>query len=226
MTFSNIGKSLLLFAVGLTAVFLGLVLIHKGIDLSPTIGGLVVFGLLLMVLPYLPPLKLGLGKDGVTFQTLQEQVADLRQDAAGERASRSALQKLVDVKPLKSEMSAEGNRVGDQNKGKFGGSSLVNGRKLEAVITEIPGTELARVRISVHAVDAGKPLSGNVTFCLHETFKPEDKQTVPVNAAGIAQIEVTCYGAFTVGAEADDGRTLLELNLKDQPGAFEPWSKR
>lgn len=35
---------------------------------------------------------------------------------------------------------------------------------------------------------------------------------------GIAEDKIVSYGAFTIGAETDNGQTRLELDLMDVPG--------
>lgn len=60
-----------------------------------------------------------------------------------------------------------------------------------------------------------RPLEGAVRFFLHPTFTPE---TVEVAAErGVARLPLHAYGAFTVGATADDGFTCLELDLAADP---------
>jgi hypothetical protein len=61
------------------------------------------------------------------------------------------------------------------------------------------------------------PLRGITRFHLHPTFIPS---VVPVVAEeGIARLERLAYGAFTVGAEVDDGATQLELDLAEDSNA-------
>jgi hypothetical protein len=61
----------------------------------------------------------------------------------------------------------------------------------------------------------GPPLEDEVVFHLHPTFT---KNVVHVPAKnGRARLSLGGWGAFTVGAEADGGRTTLELDLsKDE----------
>jgi len=61
-----------------------------------------------------------------------------------------------------------------------------------------------------------------VQFFLHDTFK-NDRPIVTVGPNGAAELKLTAWGAFTVGAIADDGRTKLELDLQtleDAPVEF------
>lgn len=108
----------------------------------------------------------------------------------------------------------------DPNRGKFGGSSVSNGRVLEAVITPAVNAQSAAcdVVISVKSTDPKeKPLKGRVEFFLHPTFGRWKRYQVNVKQ-GAAQDRITSWGVFTVGAIADDGKTKLELNLREVPG--------
>jgi hypothetical protein len=97
----------------------------------------------------------------------------------------------------------------DPQKGRWGGQSRRFGRELRA-----SGRELSPGWFEIDLVVAtlnGPPLTGSVQFHLHPTFA---KPTVAVDAEdGQATFTLTTYGAFTVGAVADDGRTTLELDL-------------
>ena len=102
----------------------------------------------------------------------------------------------------------------DPQKGKWGGRSEVNGRKVSADVREIePGWFEAA--ITVRSTDSGRPLIGEVVFHLHPTIIPSIRRAT-VNE-GVASINVESYGAYTVGVEADGGKTHLEpisRNLK------------
>jgi cellulose biosynthesis protein BcsQ len=107
----------------------------------------------------------------------------------------------------------------DPQKGRWGGQSRRFGRELRAAGRELsPGWFEIEL---VVASTAGSALTGSVQFHLHPTFA---KPVVVVEAEnGKAMWTLTCYGAFTVGAVADDGRTTLELDLsevEDLPSAF------
>lgn len=109
----------------------------------------------------------------------------------------------------------------DPRKGLWGGSSIdtATGRRLSATVTPAPGSStLFKVTLMVEAIDpVSKPLTGIVNFHLHPTFRRAD---VPVEAReSRATLVLTAWGAFTVGADADDGRTRLELDLAMLPGA-------
>jgi hypothetical protein len=113
----------------------------------------------------------------------------------------------------------------DPNKGKFGGVSQANGRVLIARIDprpETPGIYL--LTLTVKASTLSNPLQGFVTFHLHPTFR-QRIVTRPVDR-GEATLVVLTYGAFTVGAVADEGRTRLELDLAQHPEATEEFRSR
>jgi hypothetical protein len=115
---------------------------------------------------------------------------------------------------------------GDQNKGQFGGTSEVNERKLTAKVTPLgPNSIHCRVDMMVTG-SVLKPLVGRVTFHLHETYKPKDQaEVIAVNNQ--ATFTIFAYGAFTIGAVADDGQTRLELDLADPAlGGPEAWRRR
>jgi hypothetical protein len=107
----------------------------------------------------------------------------------------------------------------DPHKGRFGGSSRANGRELRATITPASATDaaLCHVQITVQATPGSSPLSDPVVLHLHPTFHPDSVSVTP--SEGIARLDRLARGAFTVGVEADEGRTRLELDLAEQPDA-------
>ena len=107
----------------------------------------------------------------------------------------------------------------DPNKGRFGGSPESNGRRLTASIKPVAGPKSSRcdVTIRVASTDPQKPLTGRVKFHLHPTFRQWSSYDVDVKG-GIAEDRISSYGAFTIGVEADEGKTRLELDLVDVPG--------
>jgi hypothetical protein len=103
----------------------------------------------------------------------------------------------------------------DPQEGRWGGQPVSNGRRLSAVVKPLPGDEdFFRLRIEVASTDeTNNPLTGKVYFHLHDTFDEPDP-VVKVRD-GRAVLNLVAYGAFTVGAEADDRKTRLELNLAE-----------
>jgi hypothetical protein len=111
----------------------------------------------------------------------------------------------------------------DPQKGRFGGKAQHGGRCLTASCDEASANaRFLRVNLEVSRVDPSTPpLEGWVIFYLHDTFMPS-VQTVAVQD-GLARLSLLSYGAFTVGAVADGGATLLELDLAQDarlPEAF------
>lgn len=73
-----------------------------------------------------------------------------------------------------------------------------------------------RIQLTLAPVGVGEPIVGRVYFLIHHTF-PQTK--VPVTAKdGQATLERYAYGAFTVVALADGGKTQLALDLSTLPG--------
>lgn len=110
----------------------------------------------------------------------------------------------------------------DPQKGQWGGHPRRNDRELLAEIKPEPGEgDWYRIRLTVRSTNPAKPLTGAVRFHLHPTFDtPAD---VEVDASGVSQLELLAWGSFTVGAEADNGQTKLELDLaevQDAPKQF------
>jgi hypothetical protein len=112
----------------------------------------------------------------------------------------------------------------DPWKGQFGGKSVANDRELKAEIKPILGSlGLYSIKLTVSSLhQQTNPLSGAVQFFLHPTFN-NDKPIITVGPYGVAELYLKAWGAFTVGALADDGQTKLELDLstlKTAPAQF------
>lgn len=104
----------------------------------------------------------------------------------------------------------------DPWKGVFGGKSLDPraGRALSAVVTPLKSVEgWYSIVLAVRAVGQAAPLEGKVRFFLHDTFRNDRPEIQARN--GVAQLHVKGWGAFTVGAVCDDGKTKLELDLAE-----------
>ncbi|MFN7948349.1 MAG: tetratricopeptide repeat protein [Blastocatellia bacterium] len=110
----------------------------------------------------------------------------------------------------------------DQNdpwKGAFGGEAERNQRILTATVsplTESP--DMFALKLTVRSTDpASYPLRGNVQFYLHPTFGADKPVVRADESTSQAVYETRAWGAFTVGAVADEGRTQLELDLSRLP---------
>ncbi len=107
----------------------------------------------------------------------------------------------------------------DPWKGVFGGFSKSRNRELSAEI--LPGSTPmhSRIRLGVQSTKPDSdPLRGSVQFFLHSSFR-NDRPVVRVSPAGLAELSIDAWGAFTVGAVADAGLTHLELDLAEHPDA-------
>ena len=95
-------------------------------------------------------------------------------------------------------------REGDPHHGAFGAASTRRGRSLTATFADA-----FHVTLRVRATPRGAPLTGSVRFHLHPML-PNPVRDVAVKD-GAAELELALPVPFTVGAEADDGKTPLEL---------------
>lgn len=109
----------------------------------------------------------------------------------------------------------------DPQKGRFGGQAERNNRKLDASVERTSDPDWFRFWVWVESTDKeNNPLTGDVVFYLHDSFSPSIYIIKPheFSADGRAGIRLSrggliSYGAFTVGAVADNGATSLELDL-------------
>jgi hypothetical protein len=161
-------------------------------------------------LPGRPPGAVPEGKKGVAAVA-----------AAKKAKGKSALELAADAKIQ--QIGPTDDWDSDPNSGEFGGSQTNNDRILEATITPKAGKDGAActVKFKVRSTDPkNHPLTGEVYFFLHPSFGNWQKYAVDVDK-GVAQDEITSWGAFTIGALADDGKTELELDLEDVEGGTE-----
>jgi hypothetical protein len=111
----------------------------------------------------------------------------------------------------------------DQQKGRWDGKAEQNQRRVRAEnIVESRTRNFCKFYLVVEPTGAeAPPLTGEVIFHLHQSFHPD--RVVRKAKDGKARLDISGYGAFTVGVEADDGATRLELDLaqvKDFPQWF------
>ncbi len=192
---------------------------------------LLLFGVFI-ILAILPRLKsFNFSKDGVSadFQEIakalneaQSQMAQTPQVPQGGRTATEEMKHLFIEE--KTRMVNETSAL-DPQKGRWGGKAENNNRKLSAIISRMTGSDWAEIILRVESTDPKKdPLKGIVTFHLHPTFINSSPVIIVLN--GIAEIKTKAWGAFTVGAVADNGKTTLELDLQGLPGSYEPFNSR
>jgi len=170
--------------------------------------------------------KFSFGKDGIVF----EAVEGLRAEVAATRKVAEENQRVVSLgvggkrrdaraasTPGAKALKLPAPTVPDDpQKGRFGGLATRNGRRLSARVEPAQGYPgNYDVRLEVASTDATKPLGGRVTFYLHDSFTRSVEHVQAVE--GVATLELLAYGAFTVGVVVDDGDTLLELDLSEDP---------
>lgn len=118
----------------------------------------------------------------------------------------------------------------DPQKGRFGGQpASSDGRlKLSATVQPLggPDGELFSVSLRVESLVPKVPLSGPVKFFLHSTYSPDNAVIVPQLGSPVCLLELIAWGAFTVGAMADGGKTLLELDLASLDSAPKKFRER
>ena len=102
----------------------------------------------------------------------------------------------------------------DRQKGRFGGKSENNGRRISATVNKRRVGIYYPFILTVESTNPlNNPLVGEVIFFLHQSFTPSVIKVIAEN--GKAVFSDSAYGAFTVGAVSDDGNTLLELDLAE-----------
>lgn len=106
----------------------------------------------------------------------------------------------------------------DDRKHRFGVIPYRGHRELSARVVESWNHTLS-IRLTVRSTSPrAHPLRGRVRFYLHSSFK-KPTQTVRVKRGLAVLDEWEADNAFTVGAIADQGSTMLELDLAQLPGA-------
>jgi hypothetical protein len=103
----------------------------------------------------------------------------------------------------------------DPQKDLWGGEAEPKGRdrRLSAVVRTVPGEKKwFQIRLKVESSKESNPLTGKVTFYLHDSF---DEPVITVRVRnGAAILTVVAIGAFTVGAKVEeDNGTVTELEL-------------
>ena len=110
----------------------------------------------------------------------------------------------------------------DPQKGQWGGLAERNGRLLTATV-EALSQDWFGITLEIRRL-TGPPLEGTVEFHLHPTFTRHIEQVTVKD--GKATLPLSAWGAFTVGALADKGRTRLELDLSQNPSFPQTFRER
>lgn len=151
---------------------------------------------------------------------LKTQSNDLQEKIINTKLSNDNVKLLKTTKQGKKDTEKSGKQISypdDPQKGKWGGYADVNGRHLRAEVLKKNIEGYYRVKLTVTG-DIDNPINGLVKFHLHDTFHNPDPIIAVKN--NIAELHLNwVYGAFTVGAEADNGQTKLELDLSELENA-------
>ena len=107
--------------------------------------------------------------------------------------------------------------VDDPNKGQVGLARERLGRRLRANVSTGDRPDWFRVERTVESTN-DLPLSGDVEFYLHPTFRPPVARAKTGGGQNVT-LTLSAWGAFTVGAIAEEGLTRLELDLAKLRGA-------
>jgi hypothetical protein len=240
--------------VGVCVIGLGIALALNGVKVDQSIAILIAIGTLLLAWPVLSTrlAKFSIGKDGLSVE-LKDKIAAVESKVASAQTGVSFLARRVERgREARLAQSSFLNLVGDRLdipskfetaamdwappkaptfeddplKGRFGGLNSRDGRTLMAKVRPHPSVpEWAIVDLKVEALPNAPRIADPVTFHLHPTFAPNDVQVISPDSAGVVRLEITSYGAFTVGVDAGHG-VQLELDLATADGAFEPWKDR
>jgi hypothetical protein len=147
------------------------------------------------------------------YDELQTKVENAQSLALGSGGSPPADGAAATASALATASYQPGGVPDDPWKGVFGGRSLNGTRELSADISPMNENGHCKVQLRVCSTQPARhPLQGSVQFFLHNTFV-NDRPVISVSPGGVAELTLTAWGAFTVGAIADGGRTRLELDL-------------
>jgi hypothetical protein len=107
----------------------------------------------------------------------------------------------------------------DIQKGRWGGLSVNNGKKISATVSKNQWQDLYDVNIKVESTVNGQTLDQAVAVFVHDSYGIEDDvvYVAPDASKGGAVLNILAWEAFTVGALCTDG-TELELDLNEQKG--------
>lgn len=154
---------------------------------------------------------------------MAEVINDTQQKMTDLGGGKTISEKFDEVKAEVNNIAA--NDPDDPQKSKWGGKSESNERKITAKIEPSENPALYKVTLEVCSTNPANPLTGFVKFHLHPTFN-NDNPIIAVTD-GIARLVLNkVYGAFTAGAEADEGNTRLEIDLAELSGAPQEFRDR
>lgn len=190
--------------------------------------------LLILLFPRLQTFSISpTGGINITLKDLQEQVTQLKiqnNELQAKTTEEGGGKTINEVKAHEVKIMMDENKktsttiINDLQKNRWGGKPENNDRRLSATVRNSLYPSFYEVDITVTGTKE-KPLTGLVNFHLHNTFKNSDPTIAVINGKATLLLK-RVYGAFTVGAETDNGVTRLELDLADLKEAPEEFRKR
>ena len=154
---------------------------------------------------------------GANIQTVIKNLIDSGEVKKGNENIELHLDKMIDEAKLRLHKGLVTHHD-DPQKGQWKSVAINNERELKAsVIEEAKG--LYKVKLQIISTNPkNNPLKNGdiVLFALHNSLGDPPIKLVKVEKHS-AELGFYCYGAFTVGAFADDGNTELELDLAELP---------
>jgi hypothetical protein len=172
----------------------------------------------MLLLPRLQTFSISPSGINVTLQNLEQNVSNLMQQtntlqakSAGTGGIKPADETDQKKAPL---LKKPDTNADDPQKNKWGGKSERNDRKMTAEVKATKSPGFYQVSISVESTNTGNPLAGVVNFHLHPTFINPNPVIAVRDGKAVLELKKV-YGAFTVGADMDNGKTSLELDLAE-----------
>ena len=191
--------------------------------------------IVMLLLPRLQTFSISpTGGINVSLQNLQQNVSNLMQQTNSLQGTSTGIggikaanitsgQKNLLIEDIQS--TSAPSDPNDPQKGKWGGNSTNNERRISAEVKTTTNPSLFHVSIIVESTNVDNPLNGIVNFHLHPTFSNPHPVISVRNGKAVLDLRKV-YGAFTVGADLDNGKTFLELNLAKLPDAPEEFKLR
>ena len=190
--------------------------------------------IMMLLLPRLQNLSIGPAGINLTLQNLQQSLSNMVQQSNTIQATSAGpggmiqpsgpdqiKQMLASLLP-EEKLKLEASEIEDSQKGRWGEEPERNSRRLSATVSGPKSNGFFGALITVENTSPNIPLTGIVKFHLHHSFKNPNPVIAVQNGKAVLELKKV-LGPFTIGAETDSGKTILELDLstvKDAPSEF------
>lgn len=158
-------------------------------------------------------------------KAIAEALNDTQQKMTEIGGGKTLSENLENVKADIKNKTTDNISLEDPQKGNWGGKTENNDRKITARIELSDISGYYKVTLEVSSINPLNPLTGVVKFYLHPSFN-NSEPIIAVTDGTATLVLNTVYGAFTAGAEADDGKTKLEIDLAELPNAPQDFKER